>query len=148
MFKNVLIPTDGSAVANKAVKAGVQLAKELGAKVTGYCAVEAVQPHVYGEGYLITNRILFKAYEQRAREAAATELAAMAKLAAAAGVPFQGVVTVAQTAYEGIIAAAKKHKCDAIFMASHGRGALAGLMLGSVTHKVLAHSKLPVLLYR
>ena len=44
--------------------------------------------------------------------------------------------------------AAKKSKCDVIFMASHGRRGLAGLVLGSVTNKVLSHSKIPVLIYR
>jgi nucleotide-binding universal stress UspA family protein len=33
-------------------------------------------------------------------------------------------------------------------MASHGRGDLKSLLLGSVTHKVLSHSKLPVIVYR
>ena len=50
--------------------------------------------------------------------------------------------------YQGIIESAKKKKCDAIFMASHGRRGLAGIIMGSVTHKVLTHSKLPVLVYR
>ena len=68
MFKNVLIPTDGSAIANKAVKAGIDLAKHLGAKVTGYYAVEAIQPRVYGEGYMIEPRTI-KAIEQQARQA-------------------------------------------------------------------------------
>ena len=35
-----------------------------------------------------------------------------------------------------------------IFMASHGRRGLAGMMIGSVTQKVLSHSKVPVLVYR
>ena len=72
----------------------------------------------------------------------------IAKVAMAAGVPFRAVVAVAETPYDGIIEAAKKQKCDAIFMASHGRSGLEGLILGSVTHKVLIHSKLPVLVYR
>jgi nucleotide-binding universal stress UspA family protein len=50
--------------------------------------------------------------------------------------------------YQGIIDAAKKQKCDVIFMASHGRGGAASLLLGSVTLKVLAHSKIPVLVFR
>jgi len=50
--------------------------------------------------------------------------------------------------YRGIINAAKKSGCDLIFMASHGRGGLSGVLLGSETHKVLTHSKIPVLVYR
>lgn len=147
MFKNILIPTDGSATAGKAVKAGIELAKELGAKVTGFYAVEAFQPQVYGEGYMIDNRTV-KALEQRARDVGQKHIDAMGKAAAAAGVSFKGVVTTAETPYDGIIDAAKKQKCDAIFMASHGRRGIAGLIMGSVTQKVLTHSKLPVLVYR
>ena len=50
MFKHILIPTDGSPVANKAAKAGIALARRLGAKVTAYCALEEPQP-IYVEGY-------------------------------------------------------------------------------------------------
>jgi len=147
MFKHILIPTDGSAVASKAVKAGIELAKQLGARVTGYYAVEAIQPRVYGEGYIIDNKTI-KVFEQRAREVGQKHIDSMAKIAGAAGVKFTGLVTLSETPYEGIIAAAKKQKCDAIFMASHGRRGLAGVLMGSVTHKVLTHSKLPVLVYR
>lgn len=148
MFKHILIPTDGSAVANKAVKAGIQMAKDLGAKVTGYYAIEALQAPIYGEGYLMSNSKMAKALQQRAREIGEKQLEKIAKAARAAGVPFRALVTVAETPYDGIIAAAKEQKCDGIFMASHGRSGLADLILGSVTHKVLTHSKLPVMVYR
>ena len=147
MFKNILIPTDGSAVANKAVKAGIELASQLGAKVTGYYAVEAIQPRVYGEGYMINNKTI-KVFEQQARQVGQKHIYSMAKIAGTAGIKFTGVMTMAETPYDGIIETAKKQKCDAIFMASHGRRGLAGIIMGSVTHKVLTHSKLPVLVYR
>ncbi len=148
MFKHILIPTDGSPIANKAVKAGIQFAKDLGARVTGYYAVEPVPQHIYGEGYLINNSKISQALQQRVSDIGEKHVEKMAKVAKAMGVPFSTVVTVAETPYEGIIDAAKKHKCDAIFMASHGRRGLAGGLMGSVTHKVLTHSKLPVLVYR
>jgi nucleotide-binding universal stress UspA family protein len=49
--------------------------------------------------------------------------------------------------YEAILAAARDNKCDLIFMASHGRRGLAGLLIGSETQRVLTHSKLPVLVF-
>lgn len=147
MFKHILIPTDGSPVADKAVKAGLELAKALGARVTGYFAIEAIQPQVYGEGYMIDQGMV-KEFERSAREAAERHMAVIAKTAAAAGVEFSSLVGKAETPYEGIIDTAKKKKCDAIFMASHGRRGLASLIMGSVTQKVLTHSKLPVLVYR
>ena len=148
MFKNILIPTDGSRSANKAVKKGFQLAKKLGAKVTGYYAIEAMPPHVYEEGYSIGGTITVKTLERLAWEIGQQHLDGMARLAAANGIVFSGVVGKAETPYEGIIQAAKAHRCDAIVMASHGRRGLADLILGSVTHKVLTHSKLPVLVFR
>lgn len=148
VFTHILIPTDGSPVARKAVKAGIALAKQLGARVCGCYVVEILQPHIYGEGYLIRNREIVRIYAAGAREVAAREIKFMADIAAAAGVPFTGVVALGETPYSGIVKTAKKQECDAIFMASHGRNAVASLLLGSVTQKVLAHSKLPVLVYR
>jgi nucleotide-binding universal stress UspA family protein len=147
MFKNILIPTDGSTVGNKAVKAGVELAGALGARVTGFYAIEAIQPQVYGEGYII-DRDMIADFEARAMEIGQGHMLAMKNIAVARGVSFASIVKKSPTPYEGIIDAAKENRCDAIFMASHGRRGLAGLILGSVTHKVLTHSKIPVLVYR
>ena len=146
MFKHILISTDGSPVSNKAAKAGIALAKALGARVTAYCAPEAVQL-VYAEGYAFDQKTIDE-IERGAREVAQKRVDAIGKLAKAAGVPCALLVTKAFTAYEGIIDAAKKQKCDAIFMASHGRRGLSKLMMGSVTQKVLAHSRIPVVVYR
>jgi nucleotide-binding universal stress UspA family protein len=147
MFKHVLLPTDGSPVARKAIKAGVALAKELGAKVTAYYAMEAVQPYIYSEGFVI-NTTMLRDFDKRARDQGMKYLAQVEKAARAAGVPCRTLLTKPATAYQGIVAAAKKQRCDLILMASHGRGELATLLLGSVTQKVLAHSKVPVLVYR
>ena len=55
---------------------------------------------------------------------------------------------ISESPYRAIIDAANQHGCDLIFMASHGRGGVAGLLLGSETQKVLVHSKIPVIVYR
>ncbi len=147
MFKHILIPTDGSRVAAKVVKAGIGIAQQLGARVTGYCAIEQIRPRMVGDGYMI-DRKLARALERRAAAAAQKYVEAIGKVAKAAGVEFESYVSKARTPYEGIIDAARKKKCDAIFMASHGRRGLAGLLMGSVTHKVLTQTRLPVLVYR
>ncbi len=147
MFKHILIPTDGSPIANKAVKAGIKFAKESGAKVTAYHAIEELLPAIYSETYVIDQQTINR-FDRSVREAGQRQCDAIGKLAKAAGVPFDSVVTKANVPHEGIISAAKKHKCDVIFMASHGRRGLAGLLMGSVTQKVLTHSKIPVLVYR
>ena len=70
------------------------------------------------------------------------------KAGIARAVPFKPLVARTGATYEGILDAARKRQCDVIFMASHGRRGFKGLLLGSVTQQVLAHSKLPVLVYR
>jgi nucleotide-binding universal stress UspA family protein len=147
MFKRVLIPTDGSKLARKAIRAGVRLAKKLGARVTGYTALEAMQPYVYTDGYILDASLL-KDVEERGRKLGRKHLAEVAKAAKAARVRCDLVMTKPATAAQGIIDAARKKRCDVIFMASHGRGELATLVLGSVTQKVLARSRIPVLVFR
>ena len=147
MFKHILIPTDGSATAAKAVERGIELARQLGARVTGYHACEPAHARVYGDGYMIGPRDAANSLEH-AREAGEKAVAQIAEAAKAAGVPFDRMVVEAEAAYRGIIDAATSRNCDAIFMASHGRSSIAELVLGSVTHQVLAHSKIPVLVYR
>lgn len=146
MFKHILITTDGSLFANKAAKAGIALAQALGARITAYYAAEPLQA-IYGDGYMLDQNLI-DGFEQSAQEAGRKRVDAIGKMAKAAGIPFALVVTKAPTAYEGIIAAAKKQKCDVIFMASHGRRGLSELIMGSVTHKVLTHSRIPVVAYR
>ncbi|MEK6211985.1 MAG: universal stress protein [Pseudomonadota bacterium] len=146
MFKHILISTDGSPVSNKAAKAGIALAHALRAKVTAYCALEELQS-IYIEGYAFDQKTI-DGFDEGARKVGQKRVDAIGKMAKAAGVPFASVVTKAYAPYEGIINAAKKQKCDVIFMASHGRRGLSKLMMGSVTQKVLTHSRIPVVVYR
>jgi nucleotide-binding universal stress UspA family protein len=147
VFKHVLLPTDGSRVARKAIRAGIRLAKGLGAKVTAYYAIDTTPAYSYSDGYLL-GATLLKEFDKRAREQGEKYLAEVVKAAKAAGVPCRTLMSKPPTVYQGIVAAAKKQRCDVILMASHGRSELRTLLLGSVTQKVLAHSKKPVLIYR
>jgi nucleotide-binding universal stress UspA family protein len=147
MFKHILLPTDGSPIANRAAKAGLRFARSVRAKVTGYYAIELVRLQVYSEGY-IPDADIVALWDRQAKQFGDRHLAAMAKLAKAARVRFDSVCAKAPTPYEGIIATARKKKCDVIFMASHGRSGIAKLLMGSVTEKVLATSKIPVVVYR
>ena len=147
MFKHILIPTDGSAVSAKAVKAGIALAKEQGARVTGYHAVEPVPARLYGEGYIADRRVVAD-FERRGREAARKHVAAIERAARKAGVPFDPLVETARTPYHGIVEAAKKRDCDLIFMSSHGHTGLMRMALGSVADKVMTLSNVPVMVYR
>jgi nucleotide-binding universal stress UspA family protein len=142
----MLIATDGSSISNKAAKAGITLASALGAKVTAYCALEELLP-IYIEGYSFDQKTI-DGFEEGAHKVGQKHVDAIGKIAKAAGVTFASLVTKASSADEGIIDAAKKQKCDVIFMGSHGRRGLSKLILGSVTQKVLTHSKIPVVVYR
>ena len=146
MFKHILICTDGSPIANKAAKGGIALAKALRARVTAYCGLEDLIP-LYSEGYAFDPPTMER-YEEAIRTVAQKRVDTVVKLAKAARVPVDSLVTNANSTYEGIIAAAKKQKCDVIVMGSHGRSGLSKLIMGSVTQKVLAHSRIPVVVYR
>jgi nucleotide-binding universal stress UspA family protein len=147
VFRRILIPTDGSTVAGKAVRAGVRFAKETGAVVVGYCAIEPVIVYSVRES-TASHRRRVAELERQTKAAAEGYLAVMRKQAAAAGVRFESLCDRAATPYEGIVAAARRKKCDTIFMASRGRSGLQKLLMGSVTSKVLVRSKIPVLVYR
>lgn len=147
MFKHILVPTDGSRLSLKAVKTAVGLAAPLRAKVTGLHVLPATTYDFVGD--IVSTRLL-TLDEARAREqrAAKTVFSSLAKYAAAARVRFAGKCITDDDVYAGIIAMAKKNRCDLIVMASHGRRGLSGLLLGSETHKVLTHSRIPVLICR
>jgi nucleotide-binding universal stress UspA family protein len=147
LFKHILLPTDGSRLSERGVKAGIKLAKALGAKVTGVYVVSPYAPVMYADAMYIPPSAL-KQYQQGAESHGAKVLAKVERDARAAGVPCATQVVTSAPIWEGILKVARARKCDAITMASHGRGGLGGLLLGSETSRVLSHSKIPVLVTR
>lgn len=148
MFRHILVPTDGSRLAAKGARAGVRLARALGARVTAVVVMQPFLPPIYGEAALYVAAGTPADYKQVAEKQAQKALAGVAREARAAGVRFRGVSITDAQPWQGILRAARKAKCDAIAMASHGRGGLGGVLLGSETNRVLAHSKIPVLVTR
>ncbi len=145
MFKHVLIATDGSEVALKAVEKGLELAKSLGAKVTAITVTEPWTAIVSGEMGIA---FPIDDYDKSCAESAATVLADVAGRASKADVPCVTHHVKDQFAAEGIVEAAAEFGCDVIVMASHGRRGLSRVLLGSQTNKVLVLSKVPVLVWR
>lgn len=148
MYKNILIPTDGSELAEKAVQAGTGYARDTGAKVVLFTAVPEYR--VPSESEIMARKhvaSIFE-YEQQAERDAKAVLEHAIAAAREANVDFQTDFAMADQPYEAIIAAAKRHGCDAIFMASHGRKGLPALWYGSQTREVLTHSDIPTLVYR
>ena len=147
MFKHILVPTDGSQLSTDTVARAVVFARETGARISFFFAKPDYPVAFYGEGALIDPTTPEK-FAEMADKQAREVLAACEKTATDAGVACASVSTVSDIPYEAIIEAADKAGCDLIFMASHGRRGISGLLLGSETQKVLTHSKVPVLVYR
>lgn len=147
MFKNILVPTDGSSLSQKAVQQGIQLAQATGAKIVALHVYPKFAGGPYGT-YEASKDILAEVHLDQNEAAAAKIFAAIQPLADAAGVALSTVLVESNDVSQQIIAVAKRKKCDLICMASHGRRGLAGVVLGSETNKVLTHSTLPVLVLR
>ena len=145
MYANILIATDGSELAGKAVQDGIALAKQIGAKAT----VLTVSPpfHIFTTD---TQMIEDTPAQYKVRMQKHTEiiLAAAARAAHAAGVACETVHVEHEHPYRATIDTAGSKGCDLIVMASHGRHGISAIILGSETVKVLTHSKIPVPVHR
>lgn len=148
MFRHILVPTDGSRLAQRGVKAGIRLAKALGARVTAVYVIPRYVPPMYGEAAIYVPGIDPQRYRQYTERQAKKALAAAAAEARRAGVRCATRFLVETPAWKGLLRAARSARCDTVAMASHGRGGLGGLILGSETQRVLAQSKIPVLVVR
>jgi len=147
MYKHILIPTDGSPIAEKAVSAGIELARASGAKVTLFTAVPEYE--VPGEGTVLAHGVIsIQEHARRSGLKANEVLAPAAEKARAAKLAFGTQHVQSNRPWEAIVDAAKRSGCDAIVMASHGRKGLSRLMHGSQTIDVLSHTDIPTLVVR
>lgn len=145
MYKHILVATDGSELAAKAVSTGFDLAKRVGAKTTAVTVTEPWRGRLTGEAAfgLPTDE-----FEKLADEQAAQTLDAVRKAAAGAGIECNCVHVKNHHPAEGVLKAAQDAGCDLIVMASHGRRGLERLLLGSETVRVLTQTHIPVLVCR
>jgi nucleotide-binding universal stress UspA family protein len=149
MYKHILVATDGSALAAKGIRGGVKLAKALGARITAVYVVSPFVGAMYSEAAIYyAARFSRDEYKKATEKTARKVLAAAERVARAAGVRCKTRYVVAPQPWQGIVRAARSARCSAIVMASHGRGALGGAILGSETTRVLAHSRIPVVVVR
>jgi len=143
MYRHILIPTDGSELAEHGVAHGLALAKFAGAKVTVIIVEERPS------GWLSFPEpgvaVAFAEFHEQIKKHAASVLDRVTNAAKQAGVPSDTIQVEDVQPHQAIIAAAEDKGCDLIVMASHGRGGLSAVILGSVTNKVLTHTKVPVL---
>jgi nucleotide-binding universal stress UspA family protein len=145
MFSQILLPTDGSDLSERAVLAGVSFAKEVGAQVIGLTVLPEFHTLTTDSDMLEDTREEFRA---RIERHAQQYLQVVSDAARSAGVGCTVAVLTSDDPYEAILQTAKERKCDLIIMASHGRKGIKGVLLGSETQKVLVHSDIPVLVYR
>ena len=147
MYTHLLVATDGSKLSAKAVTHAVALAQALSARITLFYASPDYPMPAFSDG-VVYDPISRKEYGALAAKEAQRILAPALTKAEAGGIECDTLHAVAAAPWEAILAAARKAKCDAIVMASHGRRGLTAVLLGSETQKVLTHSKLPVLVVR
>ena len=145
MYQHLLLPTDGSPLSDAALERGLALARELGAKVTILTVVEPFYMFTASEEHLGETR---EQYEKFAREAARGILQSAKERAAELGLDAKVKPVGSEHPAQATTDAVDEHGCDLVAMASHGRRGVNALLLGSVTQRVLAHSTVPVLVFR
>ena len=145
MYRHILIATDGSALAEKAVSHGLSLAKSVGAKIIALTVETPFNVYDVPASRVRQMSEAFAQHAEQARRHAAGVLDRITDAANASGVPCETVQVEHDHPYQAIIATAKDKGCDLIVMASHGRSGISAILLGSVTNKVLTHTSIPVL---
>jgi nucleotide-binding universal stress UspA family protein len=145
MYRHILIATDGSSLAERAVSHGLSLAKSVGARVTALIVEAPFNVYDVRESRIRQMSEAFAQHAEQIRQHAAAVLDRVAEAARVADVPCETVQVEHDQPYQAIIMAAKDKGCDVIVMASHGRSGISAVLLGSVTNKVLTHTSIPIL---
>jgi nucleotide-binding universal stress UspA family protein len=147
MYKRILVATDGSTLSKKAVRNAIDLAAAVGADLVALYVVPRY-PVSYFEGGVTISMEDVERTEKQWSEKGQAVVDAVQQAAQAEGIKAKAVVVRSDLVAESIIAAVKKHKCDLVVMASHGRKGIKRVLLGSETQHVLTHSTVPVLVLR
>lgn len=144
MYRNILVPTDGSDITSKAVSAAIELARTLGARLSTISVKEPFPYSAISEMQPVPPQEFFDAQER----IAASRVKSVVSAANAAGLDCAAFTVEALHPWEAIIDHATAQGSDLIVMASHGRRGVAAFLLGSETQRVLIHSKVPVLVVK
>lgn len=147
MYQRILVATDGTALSKKAVQSAIDLAAAVGADLVALYVVPRYPVSYFEGGITISMQDVARTEKQWSDKGQAV-VDAVQETAQAAGVKTKAVIAQSDLVAESIMAAAKKHKCDLVVMASHGRKGIKRVLLGSETQHVLTHSTVPVLVLR
>lgn len=145
MYKNILIATDGSEIAQTAVEEGLELASKIGARATIVTVTEPWDAVILGESSLA---FPINDYNKSQEETAAKILSDANAVAKKLDTACDTLHVINDAPAEGIVEAANKLDADLIVIGSHGRRAVARILLGSQANKVIALTTIPVLVCR
>lgn len=144
MYQRLLVPVDGSDLSSRAMLKSIELARQLGAAITGFVAEPVGPSPVPGAG-AEAHEAVASVYQERATEHARRVLHHFEQQAQRAGVSFSGEYSHAHNVDVAIAHAAEQHHCDMIVMVTHGRSSFGELLFGSHTKAVMQRSRLPLL---
>ena len=142
MYEQLLVPVDGGEQCEHAFQASIELARRLGASITGFIA-EPFPGQPARRGQAFANSATHTDTDVQAH--AQRVLVRFEQLSREAGVPFRGVATQTAHIVDAILEAANDHHCDMIVMVTQARAGVAGLAWGSNTHQVMLRTQLPLL---
>jgi nucleotide-binding universal stress UspA family protein len=146
MYKHILLPTDGSQLSEEAARAGIELARKLGARATVLHVL--AEPAAIGlDGWSHHDKHYAEHLAKTLERHGEHYVEAVREEARLAGVPCEGVLARAKAPEQEIIAQAASRGCDLVFMASHGQKGNAGVLLASVTLAVATLGNIPVLIH-
>jgi len=147
MYKKILVATDGSKLSKKAVEAASRLAVDFDAVLT---IVRVVPPYAktFFDGSSILSIKEMTAVEKEWGDKAQESLDQLLKTTVDKHISANTVVTKSSNVSDALLKVAKKSKAELIVMASHGRGGIKRVLLGSETLQILTHSEIPVLVIR
>jgi len=144
MYQRILVPTDGSEISSVAVDAAIAFARICGGEIVALSIAQPEPVLLTAEGALATGEFQIDVLLEQAKR----HVERVAEAAARGGVRCTPVTGYGYSPADEIVEAARRHRCDLVFMASHGRRGLSRLIAGSVTQHVLAYSTVPVMVYR
>lgn len=149
MFEHLLIASDGSELADRALLIGLQLSKAHGSKITVVTSTDPIETGLGTGGFgTFDAKSMIEKLEAIYSSQAAEIVEAARKKAAESNIKIDSVYVPGKRASDAIIDTANKVNCDVIIMGSHGRRGLQKLLLGSQAAAVLATSQVPVLIVK
>ena len=144
MYQRILVPVDGSDLSGRAINASIDLARQLGAAITGFVAEPLPElPDLPSSPRALQRQVA--EHDALTTAHAQDVLGRFAERARAAGVSFEGHTAQVRHIDKAILAEAESQGCDLIVMVTHGRGAFGEFLYGSQTKAVLSGSRLPLL---